>query len=267
MQLRDAWRSVPTIVLMTSVSGGVAFGVSTVLPKTYRAEAQLAVGRLLLAPGPSYDDLLISESLSITYAELATTRPIVAAAIERLNLDLTPEGVSDRIEAQATAGSFIELAVEDQDPARAAALANALAQELVEASPRLTDRQLRAEDLIAADLATTSQQIDDATDEIAVLEADPARDAAAQARLDRLKDRVVSLQAARATLLSISGPSSANVVTLVEEAVAITAPVSPRPSLNAVVGAVAGLALAVAGVYLRTRTYEPARRYETAAGS
>ena len=268
MDLRDFWRSLPTIVLMTAVSGGVALGVSTLLPKAYRAEAQLTVGQLLLAPGPSYDDLLIAESLAITYAELATTRPIVDAAVAQLGWDVDPAEVSDRIEAQATTGSLIELSVEDPDGTRAAALANAVAQELVEAAPQLSDRQLRAEEFIAADLRATSEQIDALTEEIATLEAAAVRGAAAQARLDQLKDRLVSLQSSRATLLSTSGPSTANVVTVVEAAVAPDAPVSPKPLLNAAIGAGAGLVLAIGASYFirprpRSRLQATERREAT----
>jgi len=250
MSFHAARRLLPGIVLMTALSGSVAFGVSTLLPKTYRSEVLLTVGRLLSAPGPAYDDLLISQSLSTMYAELATTRPIVQGAINRLDLDMTPLELAERVEVETTDGSFIKLAVEDNDGERAAAIANALAQELTEASPALSERQETAEDLIAADLRTTGEQIDTVEAEIAALEGDPERDAAGQARLERLQDRLTSLRAGRATLLGLSGPSTANVVTVVEPAVPAQTPEAPRPLLNSAVGAAAGLALSIGIVYL-----------------
>jgi capsular polysaccharide biosynthesis protein len=234
---------------MTAIGGATAFGVSTLLPKTYRSEAILTVGLLLSAPGPEYEDLLISESLSTKYAELATTRPIVLAAIERLGADVTPEQLAGSIEAGTSAGSFVQIAVEFDDAAFAADMANALAEELIAASPPLSERQQRAEEIIAEDLAEITGQIETVEAEIAELEAEE-RDADEQARLDQLRERRTALVLGRATLLGQTGPSTANVVTLVEPAVPAEDAQAPRPFLNSAVGALAGFVTAIGIVYV-----------------
>ena len=257
MSLRARWRLLPVIVLIGALGGGIAFGLSSALPKAYRSETVLVVGGLL-SPGPSYEDLLISQNLSGMYAQLATTRPIVEGAIDRASLDLTALDLIGRIEAEPTQGPFITLAVTDDSAGRAAVIANALAQELLTASPALTERQERAEEIIAADLRTIGVQIVEAEREIDELTAISDRDAGEQARLDRMRDRLSTLVAGRATLLSLSGPSTANVLTVVEEAVPAQIATAPTPTFSAALGVVAGLAISIAVIYLtRVRQPEP----------
>jgi succinoglycan biosynthesis transport protein ExoP len=257
LSVRTVLRWLLVVILLTAIGGGVAYAVSTVLPRTYRSETLLIVGGVLSAPGPSYDDLQISQNLSTVYAKLATTRPILERAIDRLDLDMTALDLVSRVEAEAGPGSLVALAVEDSDAERAAALANSIAQELIAASPELTERQERAESLIASDLRTTDDQIAFVESEIDALTAIPDRDSGDQARLERMQDRLASLLAARATLLGLSGPSTANVLTVADEAEPADSPVAPRPLLNAAAGGVAGFAIAIGIAYL-VRNRHPA---------
>ncbi len=250
MSVRTVWRWLLVVILVTAIGGGVAYAVSLVLPRTYRSETLLIVGELLSAPDPSYDDLLISQSLSTLYAQLATTRPIVQGAIDRLDLDVTPLDLIGRVQAEAAPGPFVAVAVQGDSSERAAAIANAIAQELIAASPELTERQEGAEALIASDLRTTEAQIALVESELDALTAIPDPDNGEQARLERMQDRLTSLLAARATLLGLSGPSTANVLTVAEEAVPADSPEAPRPLLNAAAGAAAGFAIAIGVLYL-----------------
>ena len=63
------------------LAAGVAFVVSSQLPKTYEAKATLIVGQSLSAVNPDYTQILVSQRLSTTYATVATTRPILEAVI------------------------------------------------------------------------------------------------------------------------------------------------------------------------------------------
>jgi capsular polysaccharide biosynthesis protein len=259
LSVRMVWGSLVVVILLTAIGGGVAYAVSTVLPRTYRSETLLIVGELLSAPDPSYDDLLISQSLSTLYAQLATTRPIVQGAIDRLDLDVTAVDLIGRVQAEASPGPFVAVAVEDDSAERAAAIANSIAEELMAASPELTERQEGAEALIASDLRTTEAQIAFVESELDALTAIPDPDTGEQARLERMQDRLTSLLGARATLLGFTGPSTANVLTVAEEAVPANSPVA-RPLLNAAAGAAAGFAIAIGIVYLlRERNRAPPR--------
>lgn len=266
MSIRSVWRSLLVVILVTAISGAVAFVVSTMLPRTYRSETLLIVGELLSAPGPSYDDLLIAQNLSDSYAQLATTRPIVQGAIDRLDLDVTALDLISRVQAEAAPGPFIALAVEDESAERAAAIANSIALELIAASPELTERQEGAEALIASDLRTTEDQIAFVESGLDALTAIPDPDTAERARLERMQDRLTSLLAARATLLGLSGPSTANVLTVADEAVPADSPVAPRPLLNAAAGAAAGFATAIGIAYLIRERHRAPPRSKSAIG-
>ena len=79
----------PLLVVCAVLAAGAAFAISTVLPKTYEANATLIVGQSLSAASPDYTQLLVSQRLSTTYAAVATKRPILDAVIAQLDLSVT----------------------------------------------------------------------------------------------------------------------------------------------------------------------------------
>ena len=68
-----------------------------------------------------------------SYTDLVDAPEVVFAVIEGLDLDLTPEQVRARVTASAPLGQvLIDVAVSDEDPDRAAAIANAAAVALAD---------------------------------------------------------------------------------------------------------------------------------------
>src|SRR6478672_645179 len=99
-------RTVSLRALGVALVGAIVFGavaalVSMRLPKTYEAGTTLLIGRSSTGSDPGYDDLLAAQLLAQTYAELATTRPILAAVASRLRLEQTPEELARSIRAEA----------------------------------------------------------------------------------------------------------------------------------------------------------------------
>ena len=151
----------PLLVVSVVLAAGAAFVVSSLLPKVYEAKATLIVGQSLSAVNPDYNQLLVSQRLSTTYAAVATTRPILETVIKQLGLGVTSDELLKRVRADAPLDStLLTIAAQDADPARAAAIANALAEQLIAASPAIQGRQAEFQASIDADLKATQDQID-----------------------------------------------------------------------------------------------------------
>ena len=116
------------IVLMAVVAGAAAFIVSSLLPKSYNAEARVLVGSLT---DSNYDQLLAYGQLAQTYAQLAGTTPVLLGVIDQLGLDMSPETLAQRLDVRAPTGlSIIRIQATGTSPEQAAELANAVASQI-----------------------------------------------------------------------------------------------------------------------------------------
>jgi receptor protein-tyrosine kinase len=106
----------------------MGFLVSNRLPAAYEAEARLLVGPL----SADKDTLSAAGAQARTYAALATTTPMLAATARRSGLGTSAAAVRSKVR-DVTASDvtrLISIRVRDREPARAATIANALAEVL-----------------------------------------------------------------------------------------------------------------------------------------
>ena len=241
----------PVIIIVVIVAAVAAFGYSNVQPKVYEADATLVVGQSLSAVSPDYTTLLASQSLSTTYATVATTRPQLQQVIDSLKLSTNPTDLAKRVSASAAIDStLITITADDSDPAQAASIANALAAALIAVSPSVQGRETDVQKFVDADLQTTQAAIVAAQTEANGLNALSVRTAAQDARLAVLQADLTSLQSTYATLLGFSSAGSANLVTVIQPAVAPASPISPRPLLNVLIAVLLSLLLVAAVIML-----------------
>jgi capsular polysaccharide biosynthesis protein len=131
LELVRAW--LPRIIL-GAVVGGVAATLATIIlvPRTYESTATLLVGASL-GSEPDYDRLTAFQVLARTYAEIATTRPVLERVIADVGVEETPEDLRKRVEARAIRDvNFVTVTARDGDANRAQAIANAVADELLQ---------------------------------------------------------------------------------------------------------------------------------------
>ena len=241
-----AW--LPLFVAAVVLAAGVAFVVSNGLPKSYEARATLIVGQSLTVVNPDLTQIQVSQSLSATYATVATTRPILDAVISKLNLGVTSDELLKQVRAEAPLDStLLYLFAQDADPARAALIANALAEQLIAASPAVQGPQAEFEASIDGQMNAVQDQITSTQAQADALSGLTTRTAAQDAHLATLEGRLVSLRSTQASLLSFSASQASSLLTVIEPAVAPATPISPRPLLNTLLAAVLGLLIA-AGV-------------------
>lgn len=141
---RVIWRHKWRIVAVAVAIALVVYLRSSTLPEVYQAETllQATSGRAAAGEAFTRDDTLF---LAQTYAELATTRPLIAAAVQRSGLDITLAEALDDVSA-ATRGDagFIVISATGGTPNEAERLSQAVADELANAvakqqAKRLTD--------------------------------------------------------------------------------------------------------------------------------
>ena len=241
------------LLLGAILAGGAAFFVSSLLPRTYEAETQLLVGQSLTAPNPDYSQLLASQIIAQTYAEVAATRPTFARVIELLGIDLTSDELAQSVTVRAPANStFLVITAQSDDASTASEIANAVADVLLEGledDPTLNE-------VTVDDLTELDTEIAALTGQITDLLADPNLTEAQQTRLAQLQDQREALRSERLTVIELL-TSSSNRLTVVEPAVPPEEPISPRILLNTGIGAVVGLILTTLAVYI----------YDTVSGS
>src|ERR1035437_4684757 len=241
------WLLVASVLLAASA----ASLVSGAMPKIYEAQNTLIVGQSLTAANPNSDQLLAAQRLSQTYATVVTTRPLAQRVIVQLGLPMTADDLLKEVRASAPVDSaLIYITVSNTDPGKAAAIANAFADEVISESPAIQGQQADLQKAIQANLDSTQTEITQTQDQIDQLTANPVRTASQDQDLQTQEARLVSLRASYAALLPNLNANSSNLVTVVEPAVVPTAPSSPRTLLNVLLAAVLGLLAAVGIAFL-----------------
>jgi non-specific protein-tyrosine kinase len=252
-QIAIVRRLFPLVIISVILSGATAFIGANMQQKLYESDATLIVGESLTAANPDYNQLLASQRLSKTYATVATTRPLLTRVIDKVGLTgtVTPDELAKKVRASAALDStLLTITAQDPDPARAAAIANAMAEELIAASPNLQGPQLDITESVQKDLDATQSLISSTQAEVERLASLPNRTAAEDASLNSLQGRLVTLRQTYATLLSFLSNDSSNFLSVVEPAVPAEVPVSPRPLLSLLLGALIGLMIAVAVLFI-----------------
>ena len=257
----------PLFVASVVLAAVAAYLVSARLPKAYQAEATLVVGQSLSAVSPDYNQLLVSQQLAATYARVATTRPVLDSVIKQLGLTGTSDDLVKQVKADASLDStLLTLTVQDADPSRAAAIANALASQLIAASPAIQGRQTDLQKSIDADLQATQGQINSVQAQVDALVAQPSRTAPQETTLQNLQSQLVTLRSTYATLFPFSSSNASNLLSVIEPATPPTSPVSPKVFLNVLIAALLGLVVAAAIAFTAEHLDDRLKDAETVRG-
>jgi len=238
-QLRIIWSRLPLLAVAVVVATVASYVFSSLQPKTYQADATLIVGQALSAVNPDYNQLLVSQTLSATYATVATTRPVMTRVIAELGLRDTPDQLARRVSAISnTDGALLTISARDGDPKRAADLANAVAEELVATNPAVQGQPTGVLETVDEDLRSIQDDLAEAQAEIETLASLPDRTPAQETRLDTLRGRVISLRSTYVALLAFLPATSSNLLTIIQPAIEPAGPVTPRPLFDALLAAV-----------------------------
>jgi polysaccharide biosynthesis transport protein len=250
-QVRIVRSWMPLLIGCVLLTGGITYVITSGQPNVYEANARLLVGQSLSGVNPDYNQLLVSQRLSATYATVATTDQTLSKVIESLDLPSTPAELQRQVVVVASQDTaLLSITARAGNPAAAAAIANAVAAELIAASPAVEGQQTDILESVQQDIAAIRMDIKNTQTQIDDLLAKADRTPTQEALLQTYQGRVVSLRSTYATLLSFVSSNGANVLTVVQPAIPPDAPIGPRPLLNALLAAMLAFLIVSAIVFV-----------------
>jgi len=243
------------VILCAVVAGSVAYIVSKKSTPIYQASAKLLINQAASASqlSPGYTDILTSQQLARTYANLLADGPVVEGMAQRLGLPTDQRSIA-RLQGDITVTpirdtQLLEVKVEGADPTLIARIANTLPEVFIDRNQQLQMGRVGG-------LKTSLEK------EIASVQDDIAR---AQSGLagnpdDAQRQRLeTSLAQYRTTLSSLANnynqiriaeAQATNNVVIAKPAVVPLGPVRPRTMTNALLAMIVGGMLAVGAAFL-----------------
>lgn len=260
MELRDylaiVWRGKWVVIVLTIVAAASAYMASRLSTPVFEASTTLLVSQARNARAADYSDILASELLASTYAQMIAKRPVLQGAVTRLELDSDLENLKKAIDVQIIPDTqLIEVRLEDPDPVSASVLANTIVEVFIE-----QNNALQAE-RFALSKVSLSGQLDKLNEQITLNESaieqlgDPQAESE-KADLDRLQTKLAQYQASYTSLLQsyedlrIAEAALASSVVQIDPAVPPEKHIRPRTTLNTLIAGAVGAFLAICAVFL-----------------
>ncbi len=148
MELKQYWnlvlKNLSTVLVLSFLGATVGLFVSLASPKIYQVESQIFIS----TPTPAVDIGALQQGSSfaqqrvISYSRVISGPATLIPVIEKLGLKMTSSELAAKISSSAPLGTvLINIAVTDESPVRAAAIANAVAVQFGETIQSLEVQQ------------------------------------------------------------------------------------------------------------------------------
>ncbi len=252
------------LALAVALAVGTAWYMLRRQPDIYFSQATLMVGNNFEVSAPTEAQVALSNVLAGYYAALAKREVILAPVVERLQLTFPWQIIRDRMLSTRIdrGANLLEIKITDTNPDRAAAIANAIAEELIAYTPNAPEK-------IAAQQAEISRRLEEAQ---AGMQAVDAKIAELEERLKNLSSAIdisdvqQQLQALQLTrqryldeytnLINLSNQTSANSLTLFETARPALSPLPQKRTLTLATAGLGGLLMAIVAALVLDRLDE-----------
>lgn len=264
MELRQYLKSVLRwwwlLILSTGIAASASYYVSLQQPRIYQTTVTLLVGQVAQKANPNSQDFYAVERLAELYAQMATRQPVLQAVVDNLELRMNWQGLKGRVYAYSISRTdLLGVSVQDSSPERAVAIADEIAYQLILQSPSSPENQARQErsQFVLSQLDDLEARIKTAKARVGELESELATAFSArqiqelQSEISNLETLINNWQANYSDLLGfLEGGESPNYLTIIEPAQLPTSPVSPNVTMNVLIAATVGLALALGAALL-----------------
>ena len=255
--LRWAW----LIVLVALVAGFISYFLANQQPRVYQSRTLVMVSGGSSSALDSYTSSYLGIQLASTYVRTMLTQPTIDAVSAELGFKVSAGQISV---SQLENSQLINITVTDQDPNRAALIANTLVTVFADQIEK--EQTFRYTELLQGlenELSTTDAQIQDVTLRLADLEValsnefvepDP-QDLATQSQLEA---NLSQLRSSRSYLYSsyqsikLAEAQSTSTIIMKDPAVPNLSPIQPQPMRSAMLSAVVGAMLVAGLVFLVT---------------
>lgn len=236
------WKLVVICFVMVGLG---TFIVSKLTTPLYQSNSLVQVVLTSGSNPADYTSLLASDQLVQTEAQLATSDPVLREVASHYP-GLSAANLSSQVTATTQLNTqLFSITVLDANPQRAAALANDIAQTLIQQQSQLAQQDnARSQQQLRQDLTSTNQQINTMISKIAV-----AKSSGNQTQVVSLQNQLGYLQQhynqVQTTLsqLELTQAQSNSFLRIVQYAQSALAPAQPNVRLNTLGGFVAGLLL------------------------
>ena len=245
------------LVLVPILASLLAYGVSNSQPPVYEAKATLMVGKFMSASQIDRDDIVARDAFAKSYAEIANRQPVLDAVVKSLSLTSSWETLKSRVDVSVVPDTqFIEIVTQASTPAGARDIAGEVAHQLILLSPSIESANPTNE-FVQNEMKDLQSRIDTGHKRLAALQTEATTNISAE-RLSEIKTEVDTLQRLTtdweetySRLLAVTSLDlSQNTLTLIEDAHASEQPVSPRTTLNSLLGAAVGFFLALGFIFV-----------------
>ncbi|MCA9932308.1 MAG: polysaccharide biosynthesis tyrosine autokinase [Ardenticatenaceae bacterium] len=241
------------VLLSTLIAGVTSFIVAAQQPSLFSTTATIIVGNAIEDLNPSNTDLSITQQLASFYVDLANRSSVRNDAREALGLNALPR---DIFVQQLNNTNVIDIIVQDTDAARAQAVANELAHQLILRSPSAQENDQERQDFVNEQLDTyekaiqdAEQQLSDKQEELGTLTS--AREIRqVQNDISSLESSLQTLRRDYSSLLGNTQQGATNTIRVIEAAPLPKQPVNSNNMLSVVTAAGVGFVLAVSAAFV-----------------
>lgn len=262
------WHWAWLIVLFTVLATGIGYFLSKRQVPEYRASATLLINESRMLN--EYANILASQQLAQTYAELIKQKPVLRGVIDRLDLKISLEALQKNISVEAVQETqLLVVNVVDTDPVRASQIANSIGEVFAEINTATqAERYQESKTSLSTQLAQVDQQIQDVNTAITNLEDQFTTQVdengikqvvitpEQQHERDRLEANLALYQQTYSTLLQsyesvrLAEIQSTSTVRLADDASVPLRPFHPNTLQDTLLAAIVGLMLSVGLVFL-----------------
>ncbi len=245
------------LVLGSLLTAAIGYGFSLSQTPVYEATATVMVGDITQAPQINRDDIAARDAFAQAYAEIARRQPVLDAVVKALELDISWRQLQDRVQIDVVVNTqLIEIGARAGSQQDAELIAGEIANQLILLSPTQQGEDSTRQ-FVQKEIEDLQIRIESGREKLAALQTEATSDIPAdrlselQTEIDTLERLITDWEDTYSRLISLMNPNvSQNSLTIIEEARSGSEPISPRTSLNIVLGASVGFVLAFGIVFL-----------------
>jgi len=239
------------LIIATFVAMFSSYLVTRQQPPIYQSRTTLVIGRAVYETNPTGNELYLNQQLAAFYTDIAQREPVRTATMEKLNLTFLPEYVVNN----PTESQLIEILVSDTDAVRAQAVANELANQLINRTPSSGNNAERQafieEQLNQLEVKITETQAEITKKQTELGDLFSARQISdTQNEINGLEEKLSTLRSNYATLLSNTERGATNTLSVIEAANLPRQPIGPNRLMLVVLSGAIAFVIAGAAAYL-----------------
>lgn len=254
---RLLWHWAWLVILCTLVAAAVAYGISSVTTPIYQASTTLLINQARNPTGADMQDLMLSERIGRTYAELMKRSPILAKVAEEFEVEpaVLQSAITQISVTSVRDTQLLQLSIEGTSPEVVASVAEALPRVFIEDLKSVqSERFAESKNNLQRELDTLSNEIE--VTQVAIEAINDAPTAEEAVELGRLRNALTQYQNNYANLLQsyenirLTEVQSSDSIAVVEPAQVPTQPIRPRALTNTLLAAIVGAMLALGIIFL-----------------